>query len=198
MTSPPPSASRRVRPHPGPRRCRWDALSLGTDGLACNMCVLGTAPDRLRWRSAMPEIEVLLDGALVQRAGLDGGDRQRAAPAQPVEHSAPGASPATAGPRSRCTSSGGGSGARSAGPAGHRPHTHTGSAHGPRGRYTSAALARARRRDPTAHFGRSRRSRTRPRSDSWCSPNHAQRSVPTEILTGTISHRTVHAGAVHG
>jgi len=40
-----------------------DAGSVGARGLvACNMCVLGTAPDQLRWRSGMLEIEVLLDG----------------------------------------------------------------------------------------------------------------------------------------
>jgi len=34
----------------------------GSGSLAVNMCVLGTAPDRLRWRTAKVEVEVLLDG----------------------------------------------------------------------------------------------------------------------------------------
>jgi YegS C-terminal NAD kinase beta sandwich-like domain len=38
------------------------SLSAGDGFLACNMCVLGTPPDRLRWSSPAPEVEVLLDG----------------------------------------------------------------------------------------------------------------------------------------
>jgi hypothetical protein len=39
-----------------------DALALHDGTLACNMCVLGTPPDRLRWRSPAAEVEVRLDG----------------------------------------------------------------------------------------------------------------------------------------
>jgi len=39
-----------------------DAPSIHTGMLACNMCVIGTAPDRLRWSTASSELEVLLDG----------------------------------------------------------------------------------------------------------------------------------------
>ena len=39
-----------------------DALDLDDGSLACNMCVIGAAPDRLRWSSSSVEIEVLLDG----------------------------------------------------------------------------------------------------------------------------------------
>ena len=39
-----------------------DLLEVGEGAPACNMCVLGTPPDRLRWSSRSFEIEVRLDG----------------------------------------------------------------------------------------------------------------------------------------
>ena len=39
-----------------------DVLALGDGTLACNMCVFGTAPDRLRWSSPAFELEIQLDG----------------------------------------------------------------------------------------------------------------------------------------
>lgn len=39
-----------------------DALALGDNTLACNMCIFGTAPDRLRWSSPALELEIQLDG----------------------------------------------------------------------------------------------------------------------------------------
>ena len=39
-----------------------DVLDLGDGTLACNMCILGTAPDRLRWTSPAFELEIEIDG----------------------------------------------------------------------------------------------------------------------------------------
>jgi diacylglycerol kinase family enzyme len=39
-----------------------DALALGNSTLACNMCIFGTTPDRLRWSSPALELEIDLDG----------------------------------------------------------------------------------------------------------------------------------------
>jgi hypothetical protein len=39
-----------------------DALDLGGAGPACNMCVFGTPPDRLRRSSAWSDVEIELDG----------------------------------------------------------------------------------------------------------------------------------------
>lgn len=40
-----------------------DALELGDAPPACNMCVIGTPPDRLRWWSRVVDFEVEIDGA---------------------------------------------------------------------------------------------------------------------------------------
>ena len=39
-----------------------DGLTVGDGTFACNMCIFGTAPDRLRWSSAAHELEIQLDG----------------------------------------------------------------------------------------------------------------------------------------
>jgi hypothetical protein len=39
-----------------------DVLSVGNATLACNMCIFGTPPDRLRWSSRALELQILLDG----------------------------------------------------------------------------------------------------------------------------------------
>ena len=39
-----------------------DALVLDDGSLSLNLCVLGVAPDRLRWSTAAHDVEVLLDG----------------------------------------------------------------------------------------------------------------------------------------
>jgi hypothetical protein len=39
-----------------------DVLALSGGTLACNMCVLGTAPDRLRWSSPAFELEIEIEG----------------------------------------------------------------------------------------------------------------------------------------
>jgi hypothetical protein len=39
-----------------------DVLALADGGLACNICVFGTAPDRLRWSSPAFGLEIALDG----------------------------------------------------------------------------------------------------------------------------------------
>jgi hypothetical protein len=39
-----------------------DVLAVGERTLACNMCLFGTAPDRLRWSSRAFEVEIDLDG----------------------------------------------------------------------------------------------------------------------------------------
>lgn len=39
-----------------------DVLRIDESALACNMCVFGTAPDRLRWSSPALELEIELDG----------------------------------------------------------------------------------------------------------------------------------------
>jgi hypothetical protein len=40
-----------------------DALALEGGAIACNMCVFGTPPDRVRWWSPAPELEIQLDGS---------------------------------------------------------------------------------------------------------------------------------------
>src|SRR5439155_23230146 len=39
-----------------------DVLTLGDGTLACNMCIFGSAPNRLQWSSPAFEVEIHLDG----------------------------------------------------------------------------------------------------------------------------------------
>jgi hypothetical protein len=51
-----------LEPAPHATDAPVDAVRIAGDGLACNAVVLGVPPDRLRWTSAAPLVEVDVDG----------------------------------------------------------------------------------------------------------------------------------------